>query len=84
LTLTAAAWFRYNLGVRDSGEAFKVDDPMLEELQEYNSKGPLNTLEIRKLFGDDLRKDERFIKELKTALAGLEKEGAMKMIEKYA
>ena len=84
LTLCAAAWFRYNRGVNDKGETFKVDDPMVEELQEHASKDPFNVLEIRSLFGDDLRRDDRFVKELKSALEGLEKEGAMKMIEKYA
>jgi mannitol 2-dehydrogenase len=84
LTLCAAAWFRYNRGINDQGQAFKVDDPMVEELQEHANKDPINVLEIRSLFGDDLRRDERFVKELKSALAGLEKEGAMKMIEKYA
>jgi mannitol 2-dehydrogenase len=84
LTLTAAAWFRYLNAVDDAGRPFKLDDPMAEELQSYARQGPMAPLEIKKLFGDDLRDDERFVTELKNALEGLEREGAMAMIEKYA
>lgn len=84
LTLVAAAWFRYNSGIDDTGKAFKVDDPMVEELQAKAAEGPLAQLEIKTLFGNDLREDERFVSELKAALEGLEREGALAMIEKYA
>lgn len=84
LTLVAAAWFRYNKGVDDAGKAFKVDDPMVEELQAHAAQDPISQLNIKSLFGDDLRNDKRFVSELKSALEGLEKEGAMAMIEKYA
>jgi mannitol 2-dehydrogenase len=84
LTLCAAAWFRYLNAVDDAGKPFKLDDPMAEELQSYASKGPMAPLEIKSLFGDDLRGDERFVKELKSALESLERDGAMASIEKYA
>jgi mannitol 2-dehydrogenase len=84
LTLVAAAWFRYNGGIDDAGKAFKVDDPMAEELQAKAAEGPMAQLEIKTLFGNDLRGDKRFLSELKSALEGLEREGALAMIEKYA
>jgi mannitol 2-dehydrogenase len=84
LTLCAAAWFRYLNAVDDAGKPFKLDDPMAEELQSYASQGAMAPLEIKSLFGDDLRNDERFVKELKSALESLERDGAMASIEKYA
>ncbi|CAA9963612.1 hypothetical protein PTT_12770 [Pyrenophora teres f. teres 0-1] len=84
LTLVAAAWFRYNKGIDDAGNAFKVDDPMVEELQAKAAEGPIAQLQIKNLFGDDLRLDKRFVQELTSALEGLEREGALAMIEKYA
>ncbi|KAK1912467.1 hypothetical protein P3342_010070 [Pyrenophora teres f. teres] len=84
LTLVAAAWFRYNKGIDDAGNAFKVDDPMVQELQAKAAEGPIAQLQIKNLFGDDLRLDKRFVQELTSALEGLEREGALAMIEKYA
>jgi mannitol 2-dehydrogenase len=84
LTLCAAAWFRYLNAVDDAGKPFKLDDPMAEELQSYASQGAMAPLEIKSLFGDDLRNDERFVKELESALESLERDGAMASIEKYA
>lgn len=84
LTLTAAAWFKYLRGVNEQGEKFKLDDPMAGELQPIANEGGLSLLQVRSLFGDDLRGDERFVKELTAALESLEKEGAMKTVAKYA
>jgi mannitol 2-dehydrogenase len=84
LTLCAAAWFRYLQGVNEQGKPFKLDDPMAEELQAEALKGGLSVLEVRSLFGDDLRSDKRFVAELTAALESLDREGAMATITKYA
>jgi mannitol 2-dehydrogenase len=44
----------------------------------------MKLLSIKDLFGDDLRGDARFVKELTKAYNSLEREGAMKTIEKTA
>jgi mannitol 2-dehydrogenase len=84
LTLCAAAWFRYLQGVNEQGKPFKLDDPMAEELQAVALQGGLSVLEVRSLFGDDLRGDKRFVAELTAALESLERDGAMASIAKYA
>jgi mannitol 2-dehydrogenase len=84
LTLCAAAWFRYLQGVNEQGKPFKLDDPMAAELQAEALKGGLSVLEVRSLFGDDLRSDKRFVAELTAALESLDREGAMATITKYA
>ncbi|KAL1896509.1 hypothetical protein Sste5346_004543 [Sporothrix stenoceras] len=86
LCFVAAAWFHYVNGVDDSGNKFEVDDPMREELQEKAKEGgsdPRALLSIGTLFGDDLRSDERFIKELTVALEAIKKDGILKTLPKY-
>jgi mannitol 2-dehydrogenase len=87
LCFVAAAWFRYVLGKDDSGKDFEVDDPMRDELQRRAKAGngvdPTELLNIKSLFGDDLRKDERFLKEIKTAMELIAKDGVMKTLPKY-
>lgn len=87
LVFVAAAWFRYILGVQDDGQTFEVDDPMREELQARARAGgtnnPLELLSIKNLFGDDLRSDERLIKELTIAMEAISKDGVMKTLPKY-
>jgi mannitol 2-dehydrogenase len=84
LTLCAAAWFRYLNGVDEQGKPFKLDDPMAEMLQAKARESALSVLDVKILFGDDLRSDQRFISELKDALASLDREGARATIAKYA
>lgn len=83
LTLCAAAWFRYLNGIDEQGKTFKLDDPMAEELQAKANEGGIALLDVKSLFGDDLRNDERFVSELKSALDSLRTEGAMKTVAKY-
>jgi mannitol 2-dehydrogenase len=86
LTLCAAAWFRYLNGKDEHGQEFKINDPMAKELQALAREGgtnPMSILSVASLFGDDLRNDERFIKELTSAMESLYKEGAMATLEKY-
>jgi len=84
LTLCAAAWFRYLRGINEQGQAFKLDDPMAEELQAKALESSFSVLEVKSLFGDDLRDDKRFVAELKNALESLERDGARATIAKYA
>jgi mannitol 2-dehydrogenase len=84
LTLCAAAWFRYLNGIDEQGQAFKLDDPMAAELQSKARESALSVLDVKSLFGDDLRSDKRFVSELKSALESLEREGARATVAKYA
>ncbi|THZ69166.1 mannitol 2-dehydrogenase [Aureobasidium pullulans] len=86
LCFVAAAWFRYINGVDDAGNKFEVDDPMVKELQAKAKAGgtkPHELLSIKSLFGDDLRKDEKFIKEITTAMELIAKDGIMATLPKY-
>ena len=84
LTLCAAAWFRYLNGIDEHGRPFKLDDPMAEELQARAREGGLALLDMKSLFGENLRNDERFVAELTKALQSLHEEGALKTVAKYA
>ncbi|OJJ39949.1 hypothetical protein ASPWEDRAFT_105168 [Aspergillus wentii DTO 134E9] len=86
LCFVAAAWFRYVNGVDDSGQTFKVDDPMREELQAKARAGgtsPSELLQIKNLFGDDLRSDKRFLQEVTTAMEDIARDGILKTLPKY-
>lgn len=86
LCFVAAAWFHYVNGVDDNGNSFEVDDPMREELQAKAKAGgadPSELLGIKVLFGDDLRGDERFNKELATAMELIRRDGILKTLPKY-
>lgn len=86
LCFVTAAWFCYVKGTDDSGKPFTVEDPMREELQTLAAAGgtnPAQLLSIKSLFGDDLRGDERFIKEVTTAMEDITRDGVMKTLPKY-
>lgn len=86
LCFVAAAWFRYIHGVDDSGKPFEVEDPMREELQRRARAGgtdPRELLGIKNLFGDDLRGDERFLREITKAMEDIAQDGIMKTLPKY-
>ncbi|KAF2275267.1 NAD(P)-binding protein [Westerdykella ornata] len=86
LALSVAAWFRYLNGVDEKGQEYKINDPMAEELRAKAREGgqrPDVLLGVNCLFGDDLRGDKRFVRELTTALESLYHVGAMKTLENY-
>ena len=86
LCFVAAAWFHYVNGVDDNGNPFEVDDPMRDELQAKARAGgsnPAELLSINVLFGDDLRTDERFLKEITTAMEYIARDGILKTLPKY-
>ncbi|KAJ5223846.1 hypothetical protein N7468_008388 [Penicillium chermesinum] len=86
LVFTAAAWFRYLQGFDDTGAQIPIDDPMREELMAKAIAGgttPHELLSIKNLFGDDLRNDERFIREITKAMEDIARDGVMKTLPKY-
>lgn len=86
LCFVAAAWFHYINGVDDSGRPFTVEDPMREVLQTKARVGgtdPRELLSIANLFGDDLRRDKRFLGEITTALEDIARDGVMATLPKY-
>ncbi|KAF2013459.1 hypothetical protein BU24DRAFT_350695 [Aaosphaeria arxii CBS 175.79] len=86
LTLCVAAWFRYLNGIDENGKPFKIDDPMADELQALAREGgasPNALLGVQNLFGDDLRYDGRFVREITMAMRTLDRRGAYKTLEKY-
>lgn len=86
LCFVAAAWFHYVNGVDDNGNTFNVDDPMREELQAKARAGgtkPDEILNIKNLFGDDLRKDKRFMETITEAMEDIARDGIMKTMPKY-
>ncbi|CAI7612242.1 unnamed protein product [Penicillium glandicola] len=86
LCFVAAAWFLYVKGVDDLGNKFTVDDPMREELQaraEAGNGGPKELLEIKSLFGDDLRGSKRFTDEVEQAMKDIARDGVLKTLENY-
>jgi mannitol 2-dehydrogenase len=86
LCFVAAGWFRYIHGIDDAGKPFEVDDPMHEELLERAKNGgtkPHELLQIKNLFGDDLRNDKRFLDEITAAMEAIAKDGVMKTMERY-
>lgn len=86
LSFVAAAWFHYINGVDDQGKPFEVDDVMRDVLQAKAKAGgtsPHELLSISSLFGDDLRGDERFLRELTTAMEDIARDGVMATLPKY-
>ena len=86
LTLCVAAWFRYLTGIDEEGSEFKIDDPMAKELMAKAREGganPNTLLGVKNLFGDDLRYDGRFVREMTVAMRTLDRRGARKTLEKY-
>jgi hypothetical protein len=86
LTLCVAAWFRYLTGIDENGKTYKIDDPMGKELQALAREGganPNTLLGVQTLFGDDLRYDGRFVREITMAMRTLDRRGSRKTLEKY-
>ncbi|KXG51079.1 Mannitol dehydrogenase [Penicillium griseofulvum] len=86
LCFVAAAWFTYIRGVDDKKIPFNVNDPMLDELRaaaKADPGGPLGLLEIKNLFGDDLRTDKRFIAEMTQAMKDIAEKGVLATLDEY-
>lgn len=86
LVFCVASWFRYLNGTDEHGKAYEIDDPMAEDLKARALKGghsPFPLLDIKSLFGDDLRGDKKLVDELTSCLESLYTEGAMATLAKY-
>lgn len=86
LCFVVGAWFHYINGVDDKGNKFEVDDPLREQLQTLAKAGgtdPRELLSVKMLFGDDLRKDKRFLDEVTAAMELISKVGVMEAIPQY-
>ncbi|KAK4865880.1 hypothetical protein LT330_008973 [Penicillium expansum] len=85
LCFVAASWFLYIKGVDDHGKTFKVVDPMLDELLAAagDDKGPHGLLQIKSLFGDDLRGYKRFTDEMEKAMTDIAEKGVLETLKEY-
>ncbi|KAF4125502.1 mannitol 2-dehydrogenase [Geosmithia morbida] len=86
LIFCVASWFRYLNGTDEKGNAYEIDDPMAEDLKARALAGgssPYPLLDVKSLFGDDLRGDKVFVDEITKALESLYSEGAMATLAKY-
>jgi mannitol 2-dehydrogenase len=87
LIFCTATWFRYLNGVDEHGKEYFIDDPMVDDLKARAIAGgdkPFPLLDVKSLFGDDLRDDKIFVDELTRAMEGLYRDGAMATLAKYA
>lgn len=86
LVFVLATWFRFVQGVDEQGKAIFVEDPMAEELQKLALEGgdkPYPLLNVKSLFGDDLRNSKIFVDELTKAMKLIHSEGTMAALAKY-
>jgi fructuronate reductase len=87
LALGVAGWMRYVTGRDEAGRSIEVRDPMARRLLSLaDEAGPIAErlvpalLEVREVFGDDLRKDPRFVDPVTVNLSSLLAQGAKRTI----
>lgn len=86
LSLVVASWFRYLEGVNEQGKPYPIDDARAEELQPLAVEGgakPYPMMDVKNLFGDDLRGDKIFMGELAKAMESLHTKGALATLSEY-
>lgn len=86
LTFCLASWFRYLNGVDEQGKGYFIDDPMAEDLKARAIEGgakPFSLLDVKSLFGDDLRGDKIFVDELSNAMESIHLYGSIATLAKY-
>ncbi|KAJ5598174.1 hypothetical protein N7537_008258 [Penicillium hordei] len=85
LCFVAASWFLYIRGVDDHGQKFEVVDPMRDELLAAagDDTGPHGLLQIKSLFGDDLRGYKRFTDEMEKAMEDIAEKGVLETLKEY-
>lgn len=87
LVFVLATWFRFLKGVDEQGKAIFIDDPMAKELSVMANEGgekPYPLLDVKSLFGNDLRKSKVFVEKLTEAMKVIHAEGTMAALAKYA
>lgn len=86
LTLGVAGWFRYLTGIDMNGEEFEIEDVMAPTLIAAARKGgrnPAPLLNIKTLFGADLRDNKAFVQKLTTALELVSDKGPLETVREY-
>ncbi|SCW02147.1 LAFE_0E15236g1_1 [Lachancea fermentati] len=86
LTLGVAGWFRYLTGIDMKGNEFTIEDVMAPKLIQAAREGgrdPHPLLNIKVLFGSDLRENAEFVKKLTLALELVSDSGPLEAIRKY-
>ena len=86
LTLGVAGWFRYLTGLDMNGKEFKIEDVMAPTLIDAARKGGRNPgplLNIKTLFGIELRENKEFVQKLTQALELVSDKGPLEAIREY-
>lgn len=86
LTLGVAGWFRYLTGLDMDGKKFEIEDVMASTLIEAARKGgrnPAPLLNIKVLFGADLRDNQEFVQKLTQALELVSDKGPLEAVKEY-
>jgi len=83
LSLGVAAWMRYVTGIDEKGTAIDVRDPLAARLRQIADQAGRDAtvlarglLEVKEIFGDDLRENEVFTTQVTAHLASLFAQGA--------
>ena len=91
LILGVAAWIRYTRAVDDTGNAYPINDPLAERLQEiHQTSGPRpkdylpGILDISEVFDISLRNNSTFTQALVNTLEQLESQGAISTAARVA
>lgn len=67
LSFVVACWCRYLSGRDEEGRTIEIEDPMAADLRAAARRGPLALLNLGDLFGDDLPREEAFLREARNA-----------------
>ena len=85
LALAIAGWFKYLTGTDEQGNDIIITDPASKKLvstAQSNIENPTALLDIREIFGENLRQNDQFKAILTDTLADLNKIGTKAILEK--
>jgi mannitol 2-dehydrogenase len=83
LGFVVASWCRYLAGRDERGRTIEIDDPLGARLQGAAKRGPAALLNVDEVFGDDLRREDVFMKELDVAWKLLAAQGTRSTLTGY-
>lgn len=90
LALAVAGWMRWQAGVDEAGQAYRVDDPLAIQTRAIFDAGggpdviAQGLMRLESVFGADLAQDTRLASALGAALASLMQQGAAKTVQALA
>jgi fructuronate reductase len=90
LALTVAGWMRWQSGVDEAGQAYKVDDPLASTTAAIFAQGggvrtiATGLIKLEAVFGEDLSSDARFIDKVGQAFQLLMDQGAANAVRTLA